>query len=343
MMARALEEAGYIRFGAAPAGPQREWLHFLVRDRACELLVNFSLLRGPVPGAAVVGNVLLLARFFDEGGARWEGDLDAHEVRAGDLGTGRVRLRLGDCSLEFDEGFRVRARCRRRALSVELTLTPESHAYLVPNVALEGGAAVSWLVAPRLRAAGVVRWEGRVIRIEDAVAYHDHNWGRFTGSELQWEWGCSLAAGSAEDEPLSVVTVRVLDRARARVAAQGVLVWEGAHRRRMFRGREAEMASVGWLRAAGGPRVPRALSLLAPGPPTGVPARVRLRAAAGGDHLEGAFLAEDVARVLAPRDTDLGTTIIHEVVGRMSLEGSLGGRGVSLDAPAFFEVLGDAP
>jgi hypothetical protein len=341
MMARSLAETGYIRFAPrdeAQDAVRREWLHFIVRAPGCEVIVNLSLGRSPSGG--LVGAVLLLVRAGED--RRWDGDLDTYDVHANDVGTGRLRLRVGGATVDYEDGFTVRARCRRRAVSVDLSLTPECHPYLVPNISLGEGGAVHWLVAPRLRASGTVQLGERTLSLSDAVAYHDHNWGRFGGADLQWEWGCTLADETPDGPAPSVVVVRVLDRNRARVAAQGMVVWEGARRRQMFRGAELTMGTEGWLRAPTGLRVPRALSLLAPGPPTGVPARVRLAAEAGGDRLEGEFRAEDVARVLVPRETDLRTTVIHEVLGRMSLAGMCGGAALAVDAPALFEFLGEA-
>lgn len=334
--ARRLERDGFVRFDPRDAStpPQREWLHFVVSDGRFDVLVNFSVVQGP---RGPEGNVLLLAR--DREGSRWEGDLDDHEVGPADVGGGRIRLHLGGCHVDHDGRFYVRARCRRRPLALDLCLDAEAMPYLVHNVALGEGASVSWLVAPRLRATGALRWGDRVVRLDGATAYHDHNWGRFRGADLRWEWGCSLAPEGPGDA-LSAVLVRVFEPG-GRAASQGLVVWEGAHRRALFRGDEVSFAGEGWLRASQGLRVPRSLSLLAPGPPTDVPARLAVRAEAGGDALRGAFIAEDVARVLVPHDGDLGTTVIHEAVGRMRLDGALGGRAVALDAPAFCEFLGE--
>ena len=307
----------------------------VVRDEAVELLLNFNLASTP---SGPRGQVTLLAR--DPARGAWEGDVDDHPLARGDVGTGRLRLRIGRNTLDGDDGLHVRATCRRRALEVALSLTPEVAPYLVPAVSLPGGAAVHWMVCPRLRASGTVRWGDRALRLRDAVAYHDHNWGRFRSDELQWEWGCSLAPPDASAPAPSVVVVRVLDGTRATVAQQGMIVWEGARRLQLFRGAEVQAETDGWLRARPGLRVPRALSLLAPGAPAGVPAVTRLRARSGGDDLAVDFTADDVARVLVPHETDLGTTVIHEVFGRMRVEGRCAGVARSHDVPAVFERLG---
>lgn len=340
MIGEGLEGLGYLRFDGFVGGAgatRHEWLHVVVRDRELDLLLNFNLSR---TDAAPRGQVLLLARDHRRG--EWEGDLDAHPLSRGDVGTGRLRLRIGGNTLDFDGGLRVQARCRRRPLEVALTLVPEVAPYLVPAVPLSEGTSVHWMVCPRMRASGVVRWRGRAITLRDAVAYHDHNWGCFHRADLQWEWGCTLAAGDRDAAP-SVVVVRVLDPSRRQVTQQGMIVWEGAQRRQLFRGTELDMGSAGWLRGARGPRVPRALSLLAPDRALGVPARVSIEAASAGDELSGGFTAEDVARVLVPNDRDLGTTVIHEIFGRLRLAGRCAGRPLTVDAPAVFERLGGAP
>lgn len=340
----ALHDIGYLRIDPRDGGAhaaQREWLHFVITQGPIDLAVNFSLLRHATEPGRVDGNALLLLRRETAAGPEWEGDLDAYPLTRADVGVGGVRLRMGPCTVDYDGGFVVRARCRRRALSVDLRLVPETRAYLVHNVALDDDASLHWVVAPRLRASGEIRLAGEVVRLRDAVAYHDHNWGRFSGAQLNWEWACSLVEAPPHGAPWSMVYVRVLDRLRAAVSAQGLLVWEGASRRQIFRGEELRAEASGWHRGTSMLRVPRALSLLAQGPPNGVPRAVSLHARAGADHLEGSLTIGDVARVLVPRETDLRTTIIHEAVGALQLSGTIDGAPISMSGRAFSEFLGE--
>jgi len=342
--AQLIERVDYLRSSIAcdaPGRMQREWLHFVVHAGAVELIVNFSLRRPAGEGrGALTGQLLLLARRTGGGSTEWEGDVDDVPPERVHAGAGRIRLVLDEASLDFDGAFHLRAACRRRPLAVALTFTPRSMPYLVHNSGFDEGGAIHWVVVPRLTALGTIRWGAETLNLDGAAAYHDHNWGSFRGSDLAWEWGCSLGAGDAQ--PWSVVFVRILDRARAHCVSQGLLLWHRGHRRRVFRDRELTCGAEGLLRLDGSLRVPRALSLLAPGVAADVPAVLRFAASSDGDQVAGELTAADFGRVLIPRDTDLGTTAIHEVAGRISLRGTIGGAPLSVDAPAFAEFLGES-
>jgi hypothetical protein len=83
------------------------------------------------------------------------------------------------------------------------------------------------------------------------------------------------------------------------------------------------------------------MGLVSPGNVTDVPRRLVMRARRGADRLDVEFVTEDVAQVIIPNDDDLGVTIIHEVAGHVSAEGSIGAEKVVLNGPSIFEFLGD--
>ncbi|MBX3203778.1 MAG: hypothetical protein KF764_01855 [Labilithrix sp.] len=321
----AVERLGFLRV-PGHGRLHREWLHFVIHDDDVDLVLNFSVLESPA--GRTTGNVLLLVRGSD---GEWDGDLDRvppsrlHAVR------GRLDLELGRASLRFDGSFHIQASCARRAVTVDLVLEPIATPYLVHNA-----SNVQWLVAPCWRATGELFAHGSTRHIAGAPAYHDHNWGDFEGGNVGWRWVCSLAP-----KGWNVVFVQLLDRTRTNALSQGLLLWSDAHRERVFRGGEVLCAAEGLLRKTGPIlSVPRALAVLAMGTASDVPSRLRISAAEGEDRLAGAFASHDVARVLVPRDMDLGVTVIHEIKGRICLEGIVGGRDVRIDAPAFGEVLG---
>ncbi len=336
--ARSADRLGYIRFLPATHHSDRvhvEWFHFVIHAGELDVLVNFSL--SAHGHAAPVGHVVLLARRRDGSPQPWGGDI--HRVGAGDIsvGTGRIRLEMGDASLSFDGAFRARARCRRAPLAVDLRIVPQSFACLAHHLSPGDGEGFHWVVTPRLVASGVVHWDGRDYPIDHAPAYHDHNWGAFARDDFVWDWTCSVATG--ERDPWNVVLVRILDRTRARVMVQGLLVWEAGLRQRGFRGDAISVVPEGFLRPEASLRVPRSLSLLVPGGATDVPARLHIEAATDGDRLSGVLECSDVARILVPRERDLGTTVIHEIGGRLQLTGEIAGRKVDIDAPAFSELV----
>jgi hypothetical protein len=334
---RALERLGFLRFTPAhtAGGSFREWLHFAVHDSRVDVLVNLSIVRSPHD---LAGKVLVLVRGPD---GVWDGDLESFPLDRLDVGAGRLRLQVGPSSVDFDGGvLRVSARCERRDVQVNLTLEPQCFPCLLQNFSLASDAPMSWVVAPRLAASGRVQWGGLTVDLDDATAYHDHNWGHFAGDDLSWEWSCTLAT---EQSPWNVVTVRVTDGARMRAIAQGVLTWESGSRRTAFRGAQVRFVRDGMRRPESPLRVPRCLSLLVPAHATAVPERIEVAAANGSDWLVGAIDTIDLARIVVPRDVDTGITVLKEVAGRASFRGRIVGRDVTVAGPAFLEIAGPTP
>lgn len=329
---RALERLGFLRYVPAleTGGSYREWLHFAIHAPLVDVLVNFSIVRSD---RGTFGNVLLLVR---EPGGAWDGDMDAFSESELDVGSGRLRMRMGASALELDGVLRVVAACRRRRVAVNLALVPESFPCLVQNVGLAGDAPISWLLAPRLAAFGSVAWDGRRVSLEGASAYHDHNWGNFAGGDLAWEWSCTLATATS---PWNVVTVRMMDGAGARTLSQGVLSWEHGSRRTGFRSSQVSFAREGMRWPESSLRVPRPLALLAP-TTAGVPERLQVAASSGRDWLAGSIETMDHARVIVPRDTATGLMVLREVAARSAFTGRMGGREVRIEGPAFLELAG---
>jgi len=310
-IAHAVELIDYVRFVPSAGTAHVEWFHFVVRAGELDCVINLSLVGDGK------GQLVLLVY---EGG-RWEGDVERFsQVSAR---SGRIGLQLGDNELSFDGAFRLRAACRHRPLSVELALEPRAFACLAHNM----GGGLHWVVAPRLSASGILWTGGRAVKLRDAPAYHDHNWGQLDGRALGWTWACSLAPG-----PFAAVLVRIAG------GAQALMLWQGPHRCRSFRGDALSLTSEGLLRPVQTLRVPRALSLLDPGLASDVPAVLRIEAASEDSRLSGELSCLDVARVLVPRPGDLGHHVINEVPARLRLVGHLGGSAVAIDGPAFAEL-----
>jgi hypothetical protein len=81
------------------------------------------------------------------------------------------------------------------------------------------------------------------------------------------------------------------------------------------------------------------MALVAPEWTTDVPRRLEVEAVSGPDHLRCQFEAQEVAQIVVPNETDLGETIINEVVGQVWAEGRVKGRPVSIAGEGFFEFL----
>ena len=72
----------------------------------------------------------------------------------------------------------------------------------------------------------------------------------------------------------------------------------------------------------------RAPGLVAPERTTDLPQRLVVNAVSGTDRLRMTFEAYDLAQILVPHETDLGTTVINEVRGRACVEGDVKGHRV---------------
>lgn len=316
----------------------REWLHFSVRDRELQLLVNISAVDDLRPAAAPHRErVRVLALVHD--GERWDGDLDEIAAEECALRGGQLDLRAGATVAALDGStLRLRGALRRRPLAFDLALTPRAFPSVATNVALGAEAPINWLVVPHLAASGTVTVRDRTFTLAAAPAYHDHNWGYFSHRDFAWQWGHATDPGGH-----SVVLARLLDRPHATVFMQSLLVWRDGRQVRVFRGDELEVRPEGFLRPVRPFTVPSVGTLLVGARATEVPRRLHVTARADGDILAGVFEAEDVARITVPHDHDLGTTVIHEVTGRLVLGGELHGQRFEVDVPAMFEFLGSTP
>lgn len=316
----------------------REWLHFAIRAGDLQLVVNVSAVDDLRPAAEPHRErvrVLVLAH----DGAGWHGDLDEAGPDERELRGGQLNLRAGATELAFEAGtLRLRGALRRQPVAFDLALAPRTFPSVASNVAIGGEAPIHWLVVPHLAATGTVVVGGRTHALADAPAYHDHNWGHFSHRDFAWQWGHATDAGG-----LSVVLARLLDGAHASTFMQSLLVWRGARQARVFRGDELALRAEGFLRPPRPFTVPRAGALLVGTRASEIPRVLHVRARADGDDLVGAFEAEHVARITVPHDHDLGTTVIHEVIGRLRLAGTLHDRPIESDTPAMFEFLGSVP
>jgi hypothetical protein len=219
-------------------------------------------------------------------------------------------------------------------IELDLMLRAQTFPSLASGVSIGDGPPIHWLVVPRLLARGRAVIAGRAYTLDGAPAYHDHNWGFFSHRDFAWQWGHDGGSG-----PHSVVLARLLDGAHATAFLQALLVWRGARQVRVFRGDELRVEPEGFLRPDRPFTVPRAAALLVGRLATEVPRRLHITAAADGDTIEGAFDAHSVARIVVPHDDSLATTAIHEVEGRLRLDGTLHDAPFALDAPAIFEFL----
>lgn len=323
----AFERTDWFRLG--PAGTT-EWVHFIVLAPGVSVLVNLSL-EAPRPGEGVAPRLLLLA-YTD----RWHGEVDVYHPRDVDLRSARVDAAFGPNTIRLlPDGYHVRAALRGGTVKLNLVLRPLSPPLLALRLPLGGQGDLSWLAAPRMIACGTVEVAGRRFEMEAAPAYHDHNWGRFDwGADLGWEWAVVLPEAAAS--PWTLLLLRVADRARSIVHAEGVWLWRDGRLVRSWRGAAVSWRSEGFVRAPSVPTVPRAWASLAPGLATGVPRRLTAFARADADDLEVVLTPGDPLRIVAADGA--GVTLLHEAPARARVTGRVAGEVVAVEGRAVLEV-----
>jgi hypothetical protein len=329
-----------VTSAATADGSAKEWMHFCVRlpgQPAGHLLLNVSITERLLPTGPERAARLVALAVAD--GETWSGTVRsfAGEEVAGR--AGEIALRMGDSRVTWSDGaFRISLRTAE--LSAELRLAPLTLPTVASGVSLGAAHAIHWVVLPRLEATGWVRLAGaRELRLERALAYHDHNWGRFRwGGDLAWEWGFALPRDPAC--PWSVVFARVSDGGRHRTLSLGALVWRADALVRTFQDREVQVSLEG---THGGPRpltLPPIASLLAPGASAGVPARLRVEAAGHGERLRLDFATRSKARVAIPSDVDpFRLVLLNETCGDAEVSGETAAGAFQFDGPAIMEFV----
>ncbi len=330
-----IRRADYWRRSPASAGGRvghKEWMHFCVVTPDLHLFVNFSLMDQARTGEIEIPRLTMLAR---RPGGRWIGDVDRSD-RAHLFG-GDPSISWTNATLSFGEdGFFLEAGLARAALRAKLRFRPTSRPALTSSIPIGGGETMKWLVVPRLEATGRVEFEGEVVELASAPAYHDHDWGRFEwGGDFGWEWAIVLE--NRATRPWTIVLQRITDRARGLTLSEGVLLWRGAEHVRTFQGSRVAFDSAGRTRAAGCLRVPRVMRLASPGSSADLPSRLSVVADKAGDHVEVDLALHDVAQIAMPDDVGLGNTIVSETAATASVRGQVAGDTIDFEAPAIAE------
>jgi hypothetical protein len=338
----AVAASDYVR--ASPAwlgGPtaHKEWQHFAVLAPDVDLLVNFSLCDDVRPGAPVGGETPRIVVLVRERDGRWDGDVETFARENAVVRRGDIDLRFGENRLLFGDTFEIAVALRERPIQMELSLRPLTQPAFVPSIPMLDGPPLNWVVVPRLEVHGTLVVGGTTYALDEAPAYHDHNWGQFLwGHDVAWEWGFVLPDDSSV--PWSVTFVRLTDRRRTTALAHKVLVWKRDELARIFREHEvAGQTALGHLRMASVFKIPRPLALAAPGTATDVPTRFDTRAAAGDDRLECRCVPHDVAQVLIPSETELGVTIFNEVSARTRVSGRIRGESIEFAGRSVMEFI----
>ncbi len=292
-----------------------EWHYFNVVTGPGEWWYVSYLVGGEVPDGRWGGQLLITRRRPDGRYERFTADVPAERIR---FDTMRADLTLGESSVQQRNGeYRLRARARGPAGSVEadLLVRPLPRRYF-PPAELRADDFLSGYVVPGLaaRASGRLCVGGRCAPVEDAPAYHDHNWGVWR--DVTWAWG------AANGSSLSFLYGGVYAPDSATSAAPFFLALAdsmGARQVLRFR-------TIGYQgsRPAGGERGVRA------------PERFELVAARDADTVR---LRVGVTDVQATRMRAAGLSrFFLQMRGAWRLEGRIGGEAVVDSGAGFFET-----
>jgi len=320
---------------ARPTG-FKEWHHFVVHGRGLRLLINFSL-TNEVFGADEVRlapRVIVIAH--DE---NWTGAIERFDGHALNVSADLGELAIGGNRMTvLPDGYCVAIDLPDKDIRGELHFSSASRPFVVRNQPL-GDGRISWLFVPRLRAEGWLRISGREHRMENDLAYHDHNWGRFRwGDDFGWTWGTILP--TKPGDPWSMVFLQTTDRSRLRCLSQALYVWHHDEPAAIFRHAAVQTRSDGRLSRAADCTLPPPMRLLLDGEVPGVPERIDITATRAGDKVHAEFRSRSYARLAQPSEVCLDrSTVLCETGGTVRASGTIKGADFDFVGTGVFEFL----
>jgi len=236
------------------------------------------------------------------------------------------------------DGYHVVIDLPAQDIHGELRLTSMSRPFVVNNQPV-GEGRMCWLFVPRLRADGWLRIEDRERHVEDDLAYHDHNWGRFKwGDDFGWTWGTILPKG--REDPWSLVFLQMTDRRRLRTLSQALYVWHHDEPAAIFRHAAVTTRTSGLLGRAPDCTLPPPMRLLLDGAASGVPECVDVTANRAGDTVRAEFHPQSYARLAQPSEVHMGrSTVLCETNGTARVSGEINGVDFTFHGAGVFEFL----
>lgn len=309
----------------------KEWHHFVVHTSEHCILLNVSLTHD---GTELTPRVIVIVHERTWTGAIERFDAGALRISAdlAELAVGGNRVRV------LPDGYRLVLDLPGHEIRGELHFSSISAPFVVNNQPV-GDGRMCWLFVPRLRANGRLRVAGRELCMTDAMAYHDHNWGRFRwGDDFGWTWGTILPTTAAD--PWSLVFLRMTDRRRLRTLSQALYVWHRDEPAAIFRHGAVQVHTHGVLGHPPDCTLPAPMGLLLGGRTPGVPERAEIHASRVGDTVHAAFHPRSYARLAQPSETSLDRSVVLcEASGTVRVNGAISGRNVDVVGTGVFEFL----
>jgi hypothetical protein len=303
-----------------------EWHYFniLSSDRRRWAFVTL-LVGGDVPNGRWGGQVLVTLR--EEGGSERRFATVAAPA-AVHFSTTAADLDVGPSSVHVlpDGRYAVKAFAREvggsRTAAVDLEVRPVPRAYF-PGATL-GGDVVSGYAVPALRASGTgtICVDGACDQYDGVQAYHDHNWGTWSG--VTWEWG-AFRAGA-----FTVLYGRV-ETPGAEKGSLFLYLVDSLGFRALFRPEHIDYED--------------ARTIVVGGREVRVPARAVMADARGADTLRAELEIEDAIGTDMRRSAERGgrgasmpKPYFIQMKGRARLSGRVGGDVLSGTGNGFFET-----
>jgi hypothetical protein len=314
------------------ADAYKDWLHLNIFDHAtgCVGLFNTSLHGSPREARSrAMGTALV---HDPERG--WFGNLEVGALR--DANVGATSIALEKVAVATDGGTVLASAVLPAAgLHAGITATPRSRAIDIEQPLPFGKGWISWFVVPRLDVRGGLALGDRRIDLSRAIAYHDHNWGRWHwGDDVGWEWGACLAAEPA----VTIVVSRATDRAHGIITGALLVLEVGAERRRFP---DANFSIRFDGRTDARPvRLPGALAALHQdriSPP--LPATILVEADDGIDTATLEFRVRASAQLIAGDPSRRGYGFLHQLVGGFTASGRIDGRAWDAEGLGIFEYV----
>jgi hypothetical protein len=314
----------------------KEWHHFVIHGASRRLLINFNLTSEPT----ATGQTRLAPRVIViDHDRRWTGAIERFDESQMNVSADLGALTIGgNRMIVHPDGYQVQIDLPRHDIKGELQLTSVSRPFVVNNQPV-GEGRMCWLFVPKLRADGWLRIGGREQRVDNEVAYHDHNWGRFWwGDDFGWTWGTILS--QQPNNPWSLVFLRMTDRRRLRCLSQALYVWHDDEPAAIFRHAAVQTRSHGLLGRAADCTLPAPMRLLLDGEVSDVPARIEITATRAGDTVHTEFRPRSYARLAQPSEVSLDrSTVLCETSGTALVNGSIDGVPMDFTGTGVFEFL----
>jgi hypothetical protein len=190
---RLYDEIDHFHIPTRPDSTWAEWHYFNLVSGSNEWWYITYMVAGAIPAGRWGGRVLITHR--QPGGyERFTTDVPSGlvvlDTTKADLTIGRNTVRQRDGAYQL----RARALGSSGPVDLQLIVRPLPNRYF-PAVELREDEFASGYAVPGLSAIGSGRIcvARRCTQLDDAPAYHDHNWGVWR--EVTWEWGAATGRG----------------------------------------------------------------------------------------------------------------------------------------------------